>query len=92
MKTIKLFATVSDVVGARRLAVSFEDGDTVRDLIHSIHEISPALSAKLLDDNGELSSVIHIYVRGRNVEWIGGLDAVIHDRDDVFIVPPMAGG
>ena len=92
MKTIKLFAAVSDIVGTRRLAVPFEDGDTVRDLIRSIHEISPALSAKLLDKNGELSSLIHIYVRGRNVEWIGGLEAIIHDRDDVFIVPPMAGG
>lgn len=92
MKTIKLFATVSDLVGSRRLSVPFEDGDTVRDLIGSIHEISPALSAKLLDENGDLSPLIYIYVGGRNVEWIGGLEAVIHDRDDVFIVPPMAGG
>ncbi len=92
MKTIKLFANVSDIVGSRRLSVPFEDGGTVRDLIDSIREVSPALSAKLLDENGVLSPVIHIYVGGRNVEWIGGLEAVIHDRDDVFIVPPMAGG
>lgn len=92
MKTIRLFATVSDIVGTRRLTVPFEDGNTVRDLIGSIHEVSPALSAKLLDENGELSPLIHIYVGGRNVEWIGGLEAVIHNRDDVFIVPPLAGG
>lgn len=92
MKTIRLFANISDIVGTRRLTVPFEDGDIVRDLIGSIHEVSPALSAKLLDENGELSPAIHIYVGGRNVEWIGGLEAVIHDRDDVFIVPPMAGG
>jgi len=92
MKTIKLLATASDIVGTRRLTVPFEDGDTVRDLIHSIHKVSPALSAKLLDENGDLSPLIHIYVRGRNAEWIGGLAAVIRDRDEVFIVPPMAGG
>ena len=92
MKSIRLFATVRDMVGSGKLHVPFESGDTVRDLICSIDGINHELGEKLLDENGDLSKLIHIYVRGRNVEWLEGLDTVITDEDDVFIVPPMAGG
>ncbi|MBN1563032.1 MAG: MoaD family protein [Anaerolineae bacterium] len=92
MKTIRLFATVRDVVGSKKLQVPFNGGGTVRDLIEVIRGESPALAAKLLDEHGELSTLVHIYVRGRNVEWLDGLDTVIADKDEVFIVPPIAGG
>ncbi len=92
MKTIRLFATVRDVVGSRTLSVPLQNRATVRDMIHSIETTCPALGAKLLDETGQLSSVIHIYVRGRNIEWLDGLDTLIAEQDDVFIVPPMAGG
>jgi sulfur-carrier protein len=92
MKSIRLYATVQDVVGSKRLAVPFEDGDTVHDLIRAIEGVCPTLAHKLLDEQGQLSPLIHVYVRGRNVEWLEGLETVITDQDEVFIVPPMAGG
>ncbi len=92
MKTIRLFATVRDEVGSKHISVPFTDGDTVRDLVNQVRAQYPALGEKLLDEAGNLSSVIHIYVRGRNVEWLDGLDTVITARDEVFIVPPIAGG
>lgn len=92
MKTIRLFATVRELVGSKRLSVPFEDGDTVRTLVQHINAACPELGAKLVDADGGLSSLIHIYVRGRNVEWLDGLDTVVSAADDVFIVPPMAGG
>lgn len=92
MKSIRLFATVREIVGSKKLNVPFESGETVRDIIHAIKGVNPELGEKLLDENGELSTLIHIYVRGRNVEWLDGLETVITDQDDVFIVPPIAGG
>ena len=92
MKTVRLFATVRDVVGSKSISIPFEGGGTVRDLIQSISHVSPELANKLLDSAGQLSPVIHIYVGGRNVEWLEGIDTVIAENDDVFIVPPMAGG
>jgi molybdopterin synthase sulfur carrier subunit len=92
MKSIRLFATVRDIAGGKRLNVPFDGGGTVQDLIRAINGVNPELAEKLLDENGDLSTLVHIYVRGRNVEWLDGLDTVITDKDDVFIVPPMAGG
>lgn len=92
MKTIRLFATVRDIVGSKRITVPFEDGDTVRVLVERLGADYPVLRDKLLDETGDLSSDVHIYVHGRNVEWLDGLNTSIRDSDDVFIVPPMAGG
>jgi molybdopterin synthase sulfur carrier subunit len=92
MKTVRLFATVRDIVGNKNISIPLEEGGTVRDLIRSIGHVYPELGNKLLDPTGQLSSVIHIYVGGRNVEWLEGMDTVIAENDDVFIVPPMAGG
>ena len=58
----------------------------------AIHTVNPLIGAQLLDDQGALSNVIYIYVRGRNVEYLQGLDSVIDAGDDVLLVPPMAGG
>jgi len=92
MKTIRLFATVRDIVGSKSIDVPFKAGDTVRDLIDVIDTTYPDLGETLLDESGALSSSMHIYVHGRNVEWLNGLDTVIGASDDVFIVPPIAGG
>ena len=92
MKTVKLFATVRDIVGSKTLDVPIQPGATVRDLVVAIAAVQPELGAKLVDGAGQLSEDIHIYVRGRNVVWLDELETVIGERDDVFIVPPMAGG
>ena len=92
MKTIKLFATVREMAGAKSLSVPFQDGGTVRDLVRAIQQVNPAIGDKLIDEHGQLTPIVHIYVRGRNVEWMEGLDTVVQRDDDVLLVPPTAGG
>jgi molybdopterin synthase sulfur carrier subunit len=83
---------VRDLAGAKSLAVPFDDGCTARELIQAIDRANPQIAAQLLDEEGGLSNLIHIYVRGRNIEYLQGLDTVIEAGDDVLLVPPMAGG
>jgi molybdopterin synthase sulfur carrier subunit len=92
MKTIRLMATVRDMAGTKFLDVPFEAGGTVRELIAAIGQVHPAIAALLVDEQGCLSSVVHIYVGGRNVEWLRGLDTVIREADAVLLIPPVAGG
>ncbi len=92
MKTLKLMATLRDLVGGKELEVPFEHGGTVRALIEAIGQVNPALKTKMLDDDGELNGVVHVLVGGRNVMWLDGLDTVIGDDDQVVLIPPAAGG
>ena len=75
MRTIKLFATLRDFVGAREISVQAENNGTVRDLLTAIHAVNPKLADKILNERGQLSGAVHIFVNGRNIEWLQGLDA-----------------
>jgi molybdopterin synthase sulfur carrier subunit len=93
MKTVKLFATLRDMAGGKKqISVPFEAGQPVRELVHAIAQTYPEIGEKLLGAEGDLSKVVHIYVRGRNVEWLDGLDTIVGEQDEVILVPPAAGG
>lgn len=91
-KTIKLFATLRDLTGAKQIEVPFQDGETVRELLQSIYHTHPILAEKMLDEDGELTGLVHVLVDGRNVEWLGGLDTPIRESDTLIFLPPAAGG
>ena len=92
MKTLKLFATLRDLAGARELTVPFKDGQTVRDLVRSINKANPVLGEEMLTVDGELTGTVHILVHGRNIIWLQGLDTLIRESDIVVLIPPAAGG
>ncbi len=91
MKRLKLFATLRDLVGAPAITVPFEEG-TVRELVQAIHAEHPVLAEKILDGDGQLTGLVHIFVEGRNIEWLQGLDTRIKPGDELFLIPPVAGG
>jgi molybdopterin synthase sulfur carrier subunit len=91
MRTVKLFATLRDLAGAKTLDIPFERG-SVRDLVRAIGEVCPPIAAKMLDEQGQLNGVVHILVNGRNVEWLQGMDTSIEADDDLILIPPAAGG
>ncbi len=92
MQTIKLLATLRDLAGARELHVELEPGQSVRHLIQAITEAAPQVGRKILDERGEMTGVVHIFVNGRNIQWLQGLDTVIEDGDEITLIPPVAGG
>ncbi|MBI5667826.1 MAG: MoaD family protein [Chloroflexi bacterium] len=91
-KTIHLFATLRDLTSAKQIEVPFRDGQTVRELIQSVSQISPALADKMVNERGELTGLVHVLVDGRNVEWLDGLDTTIRESDMLVFLPPAAGG
>ena len=91
-KTLKLFATLRDVAGAKELSVNFEEGQTVRQLVSSIQTTLPKLGDLILNADGTLSEAVQIFVHGRNVMWLNGLDTTIRNEDIITLIPPSAGG
>ncbi|MBN1681645.1 MAG: MoaD family protein [Anaerolineae bacterium] len=91
-KTIRLFVTLRDLAGSKTLSVPLDSGSTVRDLIQAINAANPAIATALLDSEGQLSDAVFIYVHGRNVIGLQGLDTPIREDDEIMLVPPMVGG
>jgi len=68
------------------------DGRTVRELVGALVTRYPSLKQQLLDEGGDLNRFVNVYVNGQDVRYLAGLDTPVTDRDEVRLLPAMAGG
>jgi len=68
------------------------DGSTVGELVTALAGQYPGLSGQLLAAGGELNRFVNVYVNGQDVRYLDGLATPVTDRDEVRILPAMAGG
>lgn len=67
-------------------------GGTVRELVAALVTRYPSLKQQLLDDGGDLNRFVNVYVNGQDVRYLAGLDTPVAERDEVRLLPAMAGG
>jgi MoaD family protein len=68
------------------------EGGTVAELVNSLTERFPALRSQLLTESGDLNRFINVYVNGQDVRYLQGLETPVEARDEVRLLPAMAGG
>jgi molybdopterin converting factor small subunit len=64
---------------------------TVREALAELEQRHPGISAKLLD-HGVVKPFIRIFVGPDDIGGLSGLDTPLAARDEVAIVPAIAGG
>lgn len=52
----------------------------------------PGFKDRLLDENGELRQFVNIYLNDEDVRLGPGLSASVQEKDEISIVPAVAGG
>jgi sulfur-carrier protein len=67
-------------------------GASVRELVDGLVGRYPALRQQLLSDDGQLNRFVNVYVNGQDVRYLNGLDTPVGERDEVRLLPAMAGG
>jgi molybdopterin converting factor small subunit len=75
--------------GNKQIDVS---GASVGELVTGLVEQYPSLRGQLLTDEGELNRFVNVYVNGQDVRYLDGLATVVEARDEVRLLPAMAGG
>jgi molybdopterin converting factor small subunit len=75
--------------GAKQVEVG---GSTVGEAVRALIDRHPALGGQLLTEDGELNRFVNVYVNGQDVRYLQGLETQVEDRDEVRILPAMAGG
>ncbi len=89
MPIIKVPAVLSDSGGAEKVAV---DGDTVLEAFTSYtEEYGSEIDEKVLGD-GEIKEYINVYVNGRDVRNLQGVDTPTDEDDEIRIIPAASGG
>jgi molybdopterin synthase sulfur carrier subunit len=60
--------------------------------IEALDARHPGFRDRLLDQNGELRQFVNIYLNDEDVRLGSGLKAKVSERDEISIVPAVAGG
>ena len=65
---------------------------SIGELIDNLDKQFEGFKNRLLDDEGKLKEFINIYLNGEDIRFLNGLETVTKSRDEVSIVPAVAGG
>ena len=67
-------------------------GATVGAVVEALTAAYPGLKSQLLTETGELNRFVNVYVNGQDVRYLDGLATAVAERDEVRLLPAMAGG
>ena len=71
--------------------VSVEAGD-LRSAIDQLDSRFPGFRGRLLDDDGEPRQFVNLFLNDEDVRLGEGLDSALQEKDEIAIVPAVAGG
>ena len=90
MSTVKFPAVLrANVGGAREVDAA---GSTIGEVLDQLVGTFPSLRDQLFTEDGELNRFVNVYVNGQDVRYLDGTATAVDDRDEVRLLPAMAGG
>ena len=90
---VNLYANFRQVVGAKAVEVELPDGSPLQELVAALIRLHPRLGAALLDETGQLLPHVHVFINGRDTQYLpAGLSTPLSSADKIDIFPPVAGG
>jgi molybdopterin converting factor small subunit len=90
VSTVRLGATLRPSAGgAREVEVP---GPTLGAVLDALTASHPALRDQLFTSAGELNRFVNLYVNREDARYLQGLETPVGDRDEIQILPAMAGG
>ena len=90
MSTVKLPSVLrANANGERDIEV---EGATIGDAVHALVGRHPALAEQLLTPAGEIHRFVNVYLNGQDVRYLAGFDTPVTERDEIRLLPAIAGG
>jgi MoaD family protein len=68
------------------------EGSTIGDAVKALVGQHPALREQLLTPEGDLHRFVNVYLNGRDVRYLDGLSTPVGERDEIRLLPAIAGG
>jgi len=90
VSTVRIPAVLRPSVGGvRELELP---GSSIGEVVRELVAKHPGLGGQLLAPDGGLNRYVNVYLNGQDVRYLEGLDTPVGDRDEVRLLPAMAGG
>ena len=90
---IRVFGTLRSAVGDRKeIGVCLDGRSTLLKVLDRLITAYPSLQEKVFGDSEELQGGVNIFVNGRSVRFLAGLNTVLEEGDELALFPPLGGG
>ncbi|MDP6823819.1 MAG: MoaD family protein [Dehalococcoidia bacterium] len=89
---VRLFATLREPGGGRAVEVTPDGSAPMRAVLELVFARRPQLRSLVLDEYGQVQAFVNVFVNGRSIVDVDGLDTLVNPEDRVAIFPPVAGG
>lgn len=66
-------------------------GTTVREVVDDLERRYPGIRSRLMDVQ-QLHRFVNLYLNDEDIRFLDNLDTVVADRDELTILPAVAGG
>ena len=67
-------------------------GATVREVIADLESRYPGIRERICDDSGNVRRFVNVFVADEDIRFLKNLDTVVGERDELSIIPAIAGG
>ena len=88
----KSFGTVRRLLKEKTIEIEVSQDATVRQVINAVVELRGDELRKLIMQDKAISGNLIVMLNKKDVETLGGIDIVVHDGDEIAILPHVQGG
>lgn len=67
-------------------------GESVRDALLDLEQSHEGIRKRIIDDNGAVRNFINIFIDGKNIRGLQGLDSPLNSGSTISVVSAIAGG
>jgi molybdopterin converting factor small subunit len=67
-------------------------GATIGAALEDLERQHPGIKARICDDSGSVRKFINVFANEEDIRFLQGLETPIAERDEISIVPAIAGG
>ena len=90
--TVKLFGEFREAAGKDRVELEVSSGATCGQALRELARREPEVGALFFTGEGHLRDHLHVFINGRNVASLNGLETPLSEGDVVSFLPPIGGG
>jgi molybdopterin synthase sulfur carrier subunit len=67
-------------------------GATIKELISNLEAQFPGIESRLCEEDGQIKRYVNVFVNDEEIRTLRGAETLIAEKDEISIIPAMAGG
>jgi len=90
---ILFLSLLVDIIGREEISLSIEERSTIRDVLKQLVKIfGKDFENTIFESPDEISKYIILSLNGKDIRSFDNLNTLLHEGDEIILLPAIAGG